>query len=179
MKILSIILLTLFVFIGSHSNGQKSSATRSQTETWLLEKMNKYVAANTIKCYKIFQDDPSTTTHCLTYRNVSFSFSGDNLIINMSVEKSIKDKLDSRFTRNVTIPLYALSNDFYITTNSLFFSTKYSAIKVEDSNGNPEKQGSYSLSFKTNEEDDFESRFDKAMNHLRTFIKKPKSSEAF
>jgi hypothetical protein len=97
----------------------------------------------------------------------------------MNVEKTSKGKFDSRFKRNVTIPLSDLQNDFYITNNSLHFYTKYSAIKIEDNNGTIEKQVGFKLSFDADQEEDFKTRFDKAMNHLRTFIKKPKSSEPF
>jgi len=185
MKISTILCLTLFIVFGIPSFGQKANPSRSETETWLLEKMNKYVAKNSIDCNKLLPGDNSfnnKTTDCSTYTNVSFSFSGDNLLISSSVKKTEyhdNGNVETNFTRKITIPLYDLSYDFYITTNSLFFSTKYSAIKVDDSNGKSSKQSSFSLWFNTNEEEDFKTRFDKAMNHLRTFVKKPKSNEAF
>ncbi|MBS1649224.1 MAG: hypothetical protein JSR09_05905 [Bacteroidetes bacterium] len=186
MKILSIFFFTALILLTIPSVGQKANPTRSETEAWLLEKMNKYVAKNTIDCNELFPGDKTSpfnkTTDCSTYTGVSFSFAGDNLIITANVKKTEyndKGNIETNFTRKVTIPLHDLDNTFYITSNGISFSTKYSAIRVDDSNGKSNKQGYFSLWFNTNEEENFKTRFEKAMSHLRTFVKIPKSNEAF
>ena len=182
MKALYTILLSIFILTNYLSVAQKTTPSRIDTESWLLEKMNKYVAKNTIDCRKLSSDVFSKTTDCSTYTNVRFTLSGDNLIINFSVEKTEYNdngNVKSNFSRKVKVPLYDLSDDFYITTNSLSFATKYMAITIEDSNGKSQKSSFFKLWFNDQEEENFRDRFNKAMNHLRTFIKKPKSKEVF
>jgi hypothetical protein len=180
MKHLAVTLLTFLVITGINANAQKSNATRSETELWLLEKMNKYVFPKFGFCDRIFPDKPEIHVDCYEYTDVNFKFTADNLVINLKVNKTDLNNIKSSFSRTITIPLYALNGDStYMTEYKLYFFAKYAAIKFEDSNGKTENETVCQFGFKTNGEENFISRFNNGINHLRTFIKKPKSNEAF
>ncbi|MBK9465828.1 MAG: hypothetical protein IPN56_13810 [Chitinophagaceae bacterium] len=119
MKISTILCLTLFIVSGIPSFGQKTNPSRSETETWLLEKMNKYVAKNSIDCNKLFPGDNSInnkTTDCSTYTNISFSFSVDNLLI------SAKCKKESTMTMEMLRQILPEKLRFHCMTLAMIFT---------------------------------------------------------
>lgn len=183
---MKIFLTILTTFIEFTSIAQKQ-VSRAETEEWLLSKMNKYVAASTFECYKMFPEGTTglynKVSNCSEYTGTTFNFKGDSLVINAKVKReeyNDNETIVERFSRRVVIPICDLASyDSYINGDSLCFKTKFSVIKFEDSNMKSSKWSSFFLKITTFDEEDFIKRFNKAMNHLRTFIKKTKSKEVF
>lgn len=181
-KILSLYFLFL-LFLSINSIAQKANPTRFETEQWLTEKLNKYVSKSSVDCVQNpFSGGPvPDNLYCLNCTNIKFQFIGNDIIINMDVKKTTnKGESDYQyFKRKVTIPIDHLDNISYLGPVYLTFRTKYSAILVENSNGETSKSIIINFEFRSNSEEDFKVRFEKAMNYLKKFIKKPKSNEAF
>jgi len=184
MKISIIFCTIVFTIMNTVAFGQTSNPTRKQTETWLLEKMNKYVSpiSEEDKQLELPQINYSKKTAELRYSDIRFEFVDDNLIIRANVTKTDYNQDGNpvtTFSRKVTIPLYDLDGNNYFYYSSFFFSTIHTFIKIEDSNGKYETTSCFRISCKTDSEFEFTDRFDKAMNYLRKFVKKPKSTEIF
>jgi hypothetical protein len=179
--ILIFVLLTVF---DAKLFAQSATPSRMATENWIVEKLNKYVSKSNLECNKLFPGmDDSPIKNCLTYKNIRFSISRDTLLVSANVndiEYKDKGKLESNFSRIIYVPLATLADTkTYISATSLFLITKFSSIIVKDDNGRSEKTSLLKLYISTDEEENFIERFDKAMNHLRSFIKSEKSKEAF
>lgn len=157
------------------SFGQKTGASRADTENWLLQKMNSNIGTYTLHCSTFF-NDPQLSV-CLTYTNITFSFSGDKLIIDANTKRTEKGQSENYKTK-WTIPLNALTSKNVCITD-LTFSCSYSAIAENSTNGLNFKISSLKFDFSSLNEENLCERINKAFNHLGTFIKKPKSTEPF
>jgi len=112
--------------------------TRNETESWLLNKLNRYVSSSTVECNRFFENNFSKPYECLTYTDIKFHLEGDNLMIDFStnlVEYNDRAQEEFNFHRKIIIPLKDLNYLGFITTNSISFTTKYSAIRITDNPG--------------------------------------------
>lgn len=175
-------ILCAFFLVSTNVRAQSTKPSRSETESWLLSKMNEYVSPSSLECHKFFNDNFSKPYECLTYTGVKFNFQGDNLMITCQVnliEYQDSRNVESNFQRTVTIPLASLDYLYFITTNSISFSTKYSAIKVSDSPGKSSTKMFFTLSFESDQEENLAARFLRAMENLKGYLKNNKPKETF
>lgn len=66
------------------ARAQYTKPTRNKTESWLLNKLNRYVSSSKIECHRFFENNFSKPYESLTYTDVKFHFEGDNLVIDCS-----------------------------------------------------------------------------------------------
>lgn len=180
-KILFILFVTLFSNL-SFSQKISNKPTRQQTETWLLEKTNKYIHK---KDYNSF--DVSRKEIGVSKKNITLEFTDKSIIVKYDVEEYISNKYMSEgvkieknnYSEKVTIPLKDISNKIFIKDNYLVFESNYNSFVTTRNDGFVSKSRWKSFSIDANEEENFANRFDRAMNHLLSFVKKSKPSETF
>jgi len=175
MKALKTILFVFLLFNGYLAYAQKANASRTETESWLLQKLNTNINSYTLNC--INPVNIPELSVCFTHTNIIFSISGDNLIINANTKRHEKGK-DENYKTKWTIPLYAISNKNICLTD-ITFSCGYRAISEKLTTGMEYKISSVKFQFNPSNEENLWERINKAFKHLLTFIKKPKSVEPF
>ena len=179
------ILFSFFNF--SYSQKKTNKPTRSQTVTWLSEKINKYLHKED---YITFEISSITTRKeiFLTKKNINFKFTDKSIIITYDVERleSNKYTIDgienekTNYSEKVELPLKNITNKVFIKDNYLVFQSNYNSFIETSSEGSIEKNKFVGFKIDPYEENDFINRFNKAMNHLLSFVEKSsKSSEIF
>lgn len=94
MKTLKILLPIFFVFTTFVTFGQKANASRTETESWLLQKLNTNINSYTLYC--INPANIIELSVCFTHTNITFSISGDNLIVNADTKRHEKGMKKAR-----------------------------------------------------------------------------------
>jgi hypothetical protein len=148
-----------------------------------LEKIKLYAEKN-----HYFSDSFGDVNYSSTESNYTYKFVGDNFVIGCDVERTvtnryIQDKMKyekEKFTREITIPFNKLNNKFFINDGFLVFSADYNAFIVKDGNKSGENKTKWH-GFRINiyGEEQFVEKFNRAMFHLLTFVKKSKAKDLF
>jgi hypothetical protein len=173
----------------SHSQKSAIKPTRQQTETWLLEKINKYIKKVNYKSFDTvaagFLYVAKTIT--ISEKNIKLVLNDTSIIITSDVEKTRGNKYmidgleyeTENYTESITIPLKNITNKVFINQGYLVFESNYESFVLAESNGYKRTTNWYGLQIDAYKEEDFAARLNKAMNHLLTFVKKSKPSETF
>jgi hypothetical protein len=178
-----ILLAILFMFSNfSYSQKKDNKPTRQQTEIWLSEKIDRYI--NKENYHSIDTEDKKIIT---IDKNIKFTLNDNSIIITYDVEKTrsnryLIDGLEFKkenYTESVTIPLKNITNKVFINKGYLVFESNYESFVRTKSNGSKSTTSWFGLRIDAYKEEDFSKRFDKAMNHLLTFVEKSKTSETF
>lgn len=175
-------LLLIFILIPGFSQNSVKKPSRQKTQEWLISKINKYIETED---YSSSEFSNLTTSQHIT--NIKLRFEGDNIVIaydteEITINRYINDVPYSKttnFSSEVIIPLNKLSQKVFIQNGMLFFKSSFNSFTVKVNNKEVNRRSFYSVNIKQNEEENFVERFNKAMNHLLTFIKKTSSSETF
>lgn len=174
-------LLLLFIYFISFSQNSVKKPSRQQTQDWLIEKINKYLDTEDFS-----SSDLTTFTISEKKTNIKLKFEGDNIVITYdsniyTINRFMNDgpySKNTNFSSEVIIPLNRLSQKVFIKNGLLFFNSNFNSF-TEKRNQEVSKRSFYSVGINQNEEENFVERFNKAMNYLLTFIKKPTLSETF
>lgn len=178
-----ILLLTLFMICNlSYSQKKAVKPNMQQTETWLLAKMNKYITKEDYHSVDISDKTISTKN-----KNIKLTLNDDSIIITYDVDQTrsnryLIDGLEIKtenYTESVTIPLKNITNKVFINQGYLVFESNYESFVKANSNGYKSTNNWYGIKIDAYKEEDFSERFNKAMTHLLTFVKKSKPSETF
>lgn len=182
-KVVSTVLLTFVFFLGFSQNSS-SKPTRQQTEAWLIDKINKYVQKE-----KYFSLDDNVFDKKITGsdKNIKLNLTNDYIIITYEVEEHISNKFmidgieikTNNYNETVKIPLKDLSNNVFIKDSYLVFESNFNSFVTSRSGGKSTTSAWEGVRINANEEENFAERFNKAMNHLLSFIKKSKTTELF
>ncbi len=182
MKKISTTVLFTFLCILAFSQNSTSKPSRQETESWIIEKLNKYIEKEEYHSTDILDKRISTS-----HKNIKFTLSTENIIISSDVIKNTSNrylidgiKIDEEtYTEKTTIPLKNITNKIFIKDGFIVFESNYNSFITRNSNGYSRTNNWYGTRIKSYEEANFAERFNKAMNHLLTFIKKSKSTELF
>jgi hypothetical protein len=183
----NIILLAILVTFCNFSYSQKNAnkPTRQQTETWLSEKISKYIHKED---YYSIDDNILMKVTTGNKKNINLRLTYESIIITYDVEEYISNKYEKVFgienkTRNysvsVTIKLKDITNKVFIKEGYLVFQSNYKSFVTTNSDGFKNTSNWYGVKIDAYEEEDLTVRFNKAMNYLLTFVKKSKPSEIF
>lgn len=148
---------------------KESNATKSETESWILEKLNKY--SKEYSWCPDFSDPFALQTKCKTYGSYIFGFEGDYFVIEYTKDKTQKLK--------TKIPIYDISyligsySKLSISTNSK------SMIDITLAANKQEVDSYFILGFDCESETELVTRMETAFLHLKKFYKKPISTEKF
>lgn len=160
-----------------------NNVSRAQTEEWILKKIKLYAAKEDYHSSDILDDKISTLKN-----NFSYSFKDDDLIITCSVRKFrsnryLSDKMrieEENYSEILTIPLNKLNNKYFIKEGYLVFSADYNVFVTQNSNNKYELKSSWhGIQIDMYGEERFVEKFNKAMFHLLTFVKKSKEKDLF
>lgn len=160
-----------------------NNVSRAQTEEWILKKIKLYGAKEDYQSFDSFDDKIS-----ITKNNFSYSFKDDDLIITCSVRRFrsnryLYDKMrieEENYSEILTIPLNKLNNKYFINKGYLVFSADYNAFVTNNSNNSYESKSSWhGIRIDMFGEERFVEKFNKAMFHLLTFVKKSKEKDLF
>jgi predicted RNA-binding Zn-ribbon protein involved in translation (DUF1610 family) len=152
-----------------------STASKSETESWILEKLN----ANTPKRYYdnvgsidgFYSITPSSGWY---NKNYHYSFDSYNLVVEYEQERN-----DKTTQYRIKIPIYDIDRaydykgDFWITTK------KETIIVYNLTENTKSVTGAFTTDFNIYSETELCKRLHKAFLHLKKFYKKPISKEAF
>lgn len=182
-KILTTTLLTL-VCLSGFSQNSNNKPTRQQTEVWLLDKINKYILKEN---YYSFDDKIFNKKVTGSKKNIKLNLTSDSILISYEVEEYISNRFmidgietkTNNYNETVKIPLKDLSNKVFIKDSYLVFESNFNSFVTSRSKGASTTSAWEGLRINANEEENFAERFNKAMNHLLSFIKKPKTTELF
>ncbi len=171
-----------FLCILAFSQNSTSKPSRLETESWIIEKLNNYIEREKYHSSDILDKSISTS-----YKNIKFTLNTENIIISSDVTKTTSNrylidgiKIDKEtYTEETTIPLKNITNKSFIKDGFIVFESNYNSFITRNSNGYSRTNNWYGTRIKANEEANFAERFNKAMNHLLTFVKKTKSNELF
>lgn len=166
-----------------NSESAKSSASKEQTEEWILSKLNNYVEDYSI-------GDAFSGLGKTKYQTFEFTFEGEALKITYTTETSRHRVSDNTF-ENYSKSCYAVIpiadfTDFYKLTFSPYsrnspssncsIRTKFSSIYISEYEG---KSDNFSLFIDFSQEDNLDKRLNSAFKHLATFYKKKTTTEVF
>lgn len=179
------LLLTFFIISNIlYSQKNANKPTRQQTEIWLSEKINKYLHKED---YYSFDENISRKRISGSKKNIVLKLTDNSILITMNVQQHTSNKfmidgpeiVEENYSETITIPLKDITNKVFIKESYLVFESNYESFITSNSDGF--KTTSFWKGFRidTNKEPDFAVRFNKAMNHLLTFVKKSKPSETF
>lgn len=179
-QILTILLLTICSFCFSQNSIIKPN--RQETEAWIIEKLNKYIAKESYHSTDIIDTNISTNK-----KNFKFNLNSDNIIITSDVTEYTSSRFlnfgpepkSSVYTETITISLKNIINKTFIQDGNIVFESNYNSFKIKQSDGFSNTVNWFSTRINAYEEENFAERFDKAMNHLLSFVKKTKSNEIF
>jgi hypothetical protein len=183
MKYFTLVLILLFhISNKSFSQNSINRPTRQQTEAWIIEKLNKYVEKEKYFSNKILDKEYSTT-----YKNIKFNLTNDFFTITSNVTEYISNRYlidgpeitKKEYTETVNIPLNKITNNNFIKDGYIFFESNYNSFVLTNSNGNNSSRNWFGTRINAFEEENFSTRFNKAMNHLLSFVKKTNSTEIF
>ncbi len=152
-----------------------STASKSETESWILEKLKsntpqKYYD-NTGSINGFYSSLASSGWYNMNYY---YSFYSYNLIVQYEQER---DKIVTRY--KVVIPIYDIDRvydykgDFWITTK------KQTIVEYNLSDNTKRVKDAFTTDFNVYSETDLCKRLHKAFLHLKKFYKKPVSTEPF
>jgi hypothetical protein len=193
------ILLTLLFFSicsACYSQAAKSKPTRKETEAWIILKIQKYINK---EAYFSSEDIDKTLSNAgveplaFNYKwlkkesNFKFNFIDNNLIVNSDIEETTSNKYISdlpfykkiNYKKEVFIPLDKISQKIFIKDGYLFFESTYNSIIEKSVEKGEFTSRYYGIKINQFEEENFTERFNKAMNHLLSFIKKSSNSDIF
>jgi hypothetical protein len=182
---MSFIILFLSISTLCYSqNSPISKPTRQLTEIWLSEKINKYLQK---KDYYSIDDINLSTKISGDIKNIKLRFTNETILITKEVEERSSNKFmfdgpqfeTKNFNESITIPLKDLKNKEFIKDGYLFFESSYNSFVITSSDGHKRTSNWHATRINAFEEENFTERFNKAMNHLLSFIKKSKPSELF
>ena len=168
-------ILMLMPTLGFSQNSNFASPTKTETENWILEKLNNYS-----KERKELLENPNPMDRwdmsSVIYNNYKFSFDGKNyLIVGYS----------ETFYHNTTvdyvdyIPVYDIDH-IYNDYDAIRIYTNSSTIKSTNKNTNKTMvEGVSNIGFRTNAETNLVKRLEAAFNHLKMFYSKPVNNEVF
>ncbi len=194
-KFLTTVLFTITFSLG-FSQSSANKATRQQTESWILEKLNKYVTKGVYSTSENVEKTLERTgvgSLSSNYRwtseenNIRFRIDGNDIIVTSDFSrhtsnKYVQDELYSKtdtYSKTYTIPLDKITNKEFITQGYLVFRSNYNSFSEYTSKGSENKTSYFGIRIDEYGEENFAIRFNKAMNHLLSFTKKVKSSELF
>lgn len=171
-------LLSILTF----SQNSTSKPSRQETESWIIEKLNNYIEKEEYHSSDILDKSISTS-----HKNIKFTLNTENIIISSDVTKTTSNrylidgiKIDKEtYTEKTTIPLKNITNKIFIKDGYIVFESNYNSFTTRNSDGYTRTNNWYGTRIKSYEEANFAERFNKAMNHLLTFVKKTKSTELF
>ena len=180
-RIATTVLLTLACLMGFSQNSS-SKPSRQATEVWIIEKINKYIDKEKYHSMDIFDENVSTSN-----KNIKFNLNDENIIITSDVTKYtsnryINDEFKSKtsaYTQSITIPLKNITNKAFIKDGYIVFESNYNSFTTKQSDGFSSTNNWFGTRINANQEENFAERFNKAMNHLLSFIKKSKTTELF
>ena len=152
-----------------------STASKSETESWILEKLKTNTPQKYYDSMRLFDDLYSLTPLSGWYNmNYNYSFDNYNLIIHFERE------LDKNITRyKIVIPIYDIyrvyeyEGDLWITTNNK------TIVDHNLSKNTKTVTTVFTTDFNVHSETDLCKRLHKAFLHLKKFYKKPISTEPF
>lgn len=181
-RIITTALLTLVCLIGFSQNSNSKQPSRQETEVWIIEKINKYIGKEKYHSMDILDEKVSTST-----KNIRFNLNDENLIITSDVTKYTSNRYmidefkskTSTYTQSTTIPLKNITNKVFIKDGYIVFESNYNSFTTKHSDGYSSTDNWFGTKINANEEENFAERFNKAMNHLLSFIKKSKTTELF
>lgn len=192
-----IIVIIFFTFCNNvYSQNSANKPTRQQTESWIIEKLNKYVTKgvySTSESVDKTLEQAGIGSISTDYKwsseenNIKFRIVDNNIIVTSdysrhTTSKYIQDKYYSStdsYSKTYTIPLDKITNKEFIDQGYLVFRSNYNSFTVNNSEGSENKTSYYGIRIDAFGEENFSVRFNKAMNHLLSFTKKTKSSELF
>jgi hypothetical protein len=183
MKTKNVFFFLMFSCLICNAQVNPNYVSRAQTEEWILNKIRLYAAKERYSSTDIFDDKISTTEN-----NFSYSFKDDNLIIKSVVKKVrsnryFNDKMrheENNYSEILTIPLNKLTNKYFINEGYLVFSADYNAFVTKNSKDNYEQKSSWhGIRIDMYGEERFVEKFNKAMFHLLSFVKKSKEKDLF
>jgi hypothetical protein len=182
-KIIATALFTLVCLLGSSQNSN-SKPSRQETEVWLLDKISNYVQKER---YYSFDDDILNKKVSGSNKNIKLNLTNDYILISYEVEEHISNRFmndgieikTNNYSETVKIPLKDLSNKEFIKDSYLVFESKFNSFVTSRTGGYSTTSAWKGVRINANEEENFAERFNKAMNHLLSFIKKSKISEIF
>jgi len=151
-----------------------SNASKSETEEWLLSKLNAY-CNEWDDCFKNTSFFPYETS-CYKYI-ASYSFNSLGLVIRLK-QVSLLKRTDVKRDETITLPIYDFK-DLYNAGIKLHLHTNNSTVTTKKENGEQEVSTFEIIGFKSNAETDLDVRMERAFNHLKRFYTKPKSVEPF
>jgi hypothetical protein len=180
-KIIATALLTLVCLLGSSQNSN-IKPSRQETEVWVIEKINKYIGKEKYHSMDLLDEKVSTSN-----KNIRFNLNEENFVITSDVTKYtsnryMSDEFKSKtsvYTQSITIPLKNITNKNFIKDGYIVFESNYISFITKHSDGYSSTNNWFGTKINANEEENFAERFNKAMNHLLSFIKKSKTSEIF
>ena len=151
-----------------------SNATKSETENWILEKLNKYTPSRYYFPPLFTSKKFFGGTEGSYYKNFRFSFDRYNITVTYEVEYS-NETLKSK----QTIPIYDINRIYAIDDKIVFSSKNETMFHANLSKNKREVDDYFSFVYENNAEVDLCERLHKAFIHLKKFYKKPMSSEPF
>lgn len=162
---------------------KQSNISREQTEDWIQEKLNKYIARNSVTRVNVFDhgtvhDGPPELTQLSTLSNVMFKFSGDDLIITCHVKETTGGKNEKEYERTIKVPVYNL-DEFSCWSTGIAFRSKFNSFEEKNSDGSNLKCDYAGFDFSGEDEENLSIRLQTAFAHLKSFVSKPKSNEVF
>lgn len=153
----------------------KSTASKSDTEVWILQKLNEntpkryYDNAGTIDGF--YSTIPISGWYNMNY---NYSFDTHNLVI--SYEEENKKKITKY---KVLIPIYDIYRVYEYGGELWITTKKETIIEYNESDNSKRVQSAFNNNFDVYSETDLCKRLHKAFLHLKKFYKKPVSSEPF
>ena len=150
----------------------KSKASKSQTENWLLEKLN----ANTPKkSYDNMYYSVSGVDSLFPSYNQNYYYSFDNYSLIVEYEQK-RGKITKY---KIKIPIYDIDS-VYEYEGDFWITTKKGTLVTYNLTDNTKRVGdSFRTNFDTTSETELCERLHKALIHLKKFYKKPISTEPF
>jgi len=162
------------------STTDNQSASKSDTEEWILSKLRSYAPES----YDVPIDRKNSYSGTAwIVKDISFSFDDYNLEINYSHAQpnrfGVNNYNEDKVFYKVSIPLYAVTR-VYSVSNDLWFSTNENVIIEENVTKAKKSTTSWtSVPFYPSSETDLVKRLEKAILHLKKFYSKPKNKEIF
>lgn len=182
-KLKNIITILFFISISSITYSQNNNKpTRQQTESWLIEKINKYILKETFFSFDVLEKKISGHKN-----NFKIELNNENITITCVVTKYISNRFFSdgleiekkEYLESTTIPLNKITNKAFIKKSYLVFESNYNSFIFKSDNIEQSPTNWFGIQILDNNEENFAERFNKAMNYLLSFIKTNKATEIF